>query len=138
VRVPHNHIDPLGHRICIRGYAEERIGRCRHDVFKALALGAKAVAIGRPVLWGMAVGGAPGVKSVYAHLERLCTPGRGVALGDAAIGRRQDRRHQPQIRRLENLSRKAGCDHQTNLLTPVSANRSACIGAVNACGTRSN
>src|SRR5271169_2390250 len=38
------------------------------DVFKALALGAKAVAIGRPVLWGMAVGGASGVKSVYAHL----------------------------------------------------------------------
>jgi len=38
------------------------------DVFKALALGATAVAVGRPVLWGLAVGGAPGVKSVYAHL----------------------------------------------------------------------
>jgi len=38
------------------------------DVFKALALGAKCVAIGRPVLWGMAVGGAPGVKSVYTYL----------------------------------------------------------------------
>jgi lactate oxidase len=38
------------------------------DVFKALALGAAAVAVGRPVLWGLAVGGAPGVKSVYAHL----------------------------------------------------------------------
>jgi L-lactate oxidase len=38
------------------------------DVFKALALGAACVAIGRPVLWGMAVGGAQGVKSVYAYL----------------------------------------------------------------------
>jgi lactate oxidase len=38
------------------------------DVFKALALGATAVAIGRPVLWGMAAGGAGGVKSVYVHL----------------------------------------------------------------------
>jgi lactate oxidase len=38
------------------------------DVFKALAMGATAVAIGRPVLWGSACGGAPGVKSVYAHL----------------------------------------------------------------------
>jgi L-lactate oxidase len=38
------------------------------DVFKALALGAASVAIGRPVLWGMAVGGAPGVESVYAYL----------------------------------------------------------------------
>jgi L-lactate oxidase len=38
------------------------------DVFKALALGANAVAIGRPVLWGSIVGGAHGVNSVYAHL----------------------------------------------------------------------
>jgi isopentenyl diphosphate isomerase/L-lactate dehydrogenase-like FMN-dependent dehydrogenase len=38
------------------------------EVFKALALGATAVAIGRPVLWGMICGGAPGVKSVYAHI----------------------------------------------------------------------
>ena len=38
------------------------------DIFRALALGATAVAIGRPVLWGLAVGGGAGVKSVYAHL----------------------------------------------------------------------
>jgi len=38
------------------------------DVFKALALGATVVAVGRPVLWGLINGGAPGVKSVYAHL----------------------------------------------------------------------
>jgi L-lactate oxidase len=38
------------------------------DVFKAIALGATAVAVGRPVLWASAVGGAPGVNSVYTHL----------------------------------------------------------------------
>jgi len=38
------------------------------DVFKALALGATAVGIGRPALWGLAAGGAGGVKSVYGHL----------------------------------------------------------------------
>jgi isopentenyl diphosphate isomerase/L-lactate dehydrogenase-like FMN-dependent dehydrogenase len=38
------------------------------DVFKALALGATAVAVGRPVLWGLTNGGAAGVKSVYSHL----------------------------------------------------------------------
>ena len=38
------------------------------DVFKALALGATVVAVGRPVLWGLIAGGSPGVKSVYAHV----------------------------------------------------------------------
>lgn len=38
------------------------------DVFKALALGATAVAVGRPVLWGLTNGGSAGVKSVYSHL----------------------------------------------------------------------
>lgn len=37
------------------------------DVFKALALGASAVLIGRPVLWGLASAGAPGA----AHVLRL-------------------------------------------------------------------
>jgi 4-hydroxymandelate oxidase len=34
------------------------------DIVKALCLGASAVAIGRPVLWGLAVGGAQGVRQV--------------------------------------------------------------------------
>ncbi|NUR25479.1 MAG: alpha-hydroxy-acid oxidizing protein, partial [Catenulispora sp.] len=34
------------------------------DAFAALALGARAVLLGRPVLWGLAVGGARGVAGV--------------------------------------------------------------------------
>src|SRR3989442_777182 len=39
------------------------------DVLKALALGAKAVLVGRPVLWGLALGGADGVQAVLNHLR---------------------------------------------------------------------
>jgi isopentenyl diphosphate isomerase/L-lactate dehydrogenase-like FMN-dependent dehydrogenase len=53
------------------------------DVFKALALGASAVAIGRPVVWGLTVGGAQGVQSVYDFLASelrttMCLSGVGT------------------------------------------------------------
>ncbi len=38
------------------------------DVLKALALGARAVLVGRPVLWGLAVGGEQGVRRVLELL----------------------------------------------------------------------
>jgi 4-hydroxymandelate oxidase len=38
------------------------------DILKALALGARAVLIGRPVIWGLAVDGAQGVAAVLDHL----------------------------------------------------------------------
>jgi 4-hydroxymandelate oxidase len=38
------------------------------DVVKALALGARAVLVGRPVLWGLALGGAAGVERVLSGL----------------------------------------------------------------------
>ena len=43
------------------------------DVVKALALGANAVAIGRPIMFGLALGGASGVDSVikYFHTETV-------------------------------------------------------------------
>jgi len=40
------------------------------DVLKALALGARAVLIGRSPLWGLALGGAEGVHAVLEHLRR--------------------------------------------------------------------
>ena len=39
------------------------------DVVKAVALGADAVLIGRPVLWGLATGGEDGVMRVLEHLR---------------------------------------------------------------------
>jgi L-lactate oxidase len=39
------------------------------DVFRALALGASTVAIGRPTLYGSALGGAQGVEVVHTHLK---------------------------------------------------------------------
>jgi 4-hydroxymandelate oxidase len=39
------------------------------DILKALAIGARAVMVGRPVLWGLATGGADGVQAVLAHLH---------------------------------------------------------------------
>ena len=40
------------------------------DVLKALALGARAVLVGRAVVWGLAVGGEQGVRDVLELRER--------------------------------------------------------------------
>ncbi len=42
--------------------------RCGADVLKALALGAKAVCIGRPYVYGLALAGQAGVEAVFKHL----------------------------------------------------------------------
>jgi len=39
------------------------------DILKALALGARAVLVGRPILWGLAVDGARGVQQVLSILH---------------------------------------------------------------------
>lgn len=39
------------------------------DIVKALALGARAVLIGRPAVWGLALDGAEGVRAVFDHLR---------------------------------------------------------------------
>jgi len=50
------------------------LDRWRHsrgtDVFKALAMGATAVGIGRPYAWGLAAFGQPGVEAVLAIMRR--------------------------------------------------------------------
>ena len=43
------------------------------DIFKALALGATAVGIGRPQAWGLAAFGQPGVEAVIDILNRELT-----------------------------------------------------------------
>jgi 4-hydroxymandelate oxidase len=37
-------------------------------VVRALALGARAVLVGRPVLWALAAGGEQGVRQLLTHL----------------------------------------------------------------------
>jgi 4-hydroxymandelate oxidase len=39
-------------------------------VLKAIAYGARAVLVGRPILWGLAVGGEAGVKFVLEMLRQ--------------------------------------------------------------------
>ncbi len=64
------------------------------DVLMALALGAKAVFIGRPYVYGLAVGGARGVERVISilrdELERAMalTGRRSIAEIDATVLRR--------------------------------------------------
>ncbi len=58
---------------CCEVYIDSGIRRGT-DILKALALGAHAVLIGRPILWGLAVDGARGVQQVleilHTELER--------------------------------------------------------------------
>ncbi len=43
--------------------------RSARDVLRALALGARAVLIGRPYIWALAIAGEEGVRELF---ERLC------------------------------------------------------------------
>lgn len=56
----------VDHRVPI--VFDSGVRRGQH-VFKALASGADLVAIGRPVIYGLNLGGAEGVKSVFDHLN---------------------------------------------------------------------
>ncbi|MBZ5642251.1 MAG: alpha-hydroxy-acid oxidizing protein [Acidobacteriia bacterium] len=59
-------VDAVGGRLTIIIDGGIRRGQ---DVFKALALGANAVAIARPVMFGLALGGWMGVQTVHEHLK---------------------------------------------------------------------
>jgi isopentenyl diphosphate isomerase/L-lactate dehydrogenase-like FMN-dependent dehydrogenase len=59
-------VDAVGSRIPIFVDGGFRRGT---DVFKALALGAKAVGIGRPFLWGLGAFGQPGVDRVIEIMQ---------------------------------------------------------------------
>ena len=66
------------------------------DVFKALALGASAVGIGRPYIWGLAAHGQQGVERVLDILNnelRLAMVGCGaIAVKDISPASLIDRR----------------------------------------------
>ncbi len=56
------------------------------DIVKALALGARAVLVGRPVAWGVGAFGAPGVERVFAilaeEMQRVLTLTGVARIGD--------------------------------------------------------
>jgi len=58
--------DAVGGKVPILIDGSFRLGS---DVLKALALGARAVLLGRPVLWGLAAYGAEGVQSVIELIQ---------------------------------------------------------------------
>ena len=58
-------VDAVGGRIAVLFDSGIRTGA---DVFKALALGAQAVLLGRPYVYGLAAGGQEGVERVLRHL----------------------------------------------------------------------
>lgn len=59
--------DAVGHRMEVLMDGGVRSGQ---DIVKALALGARAVMIGRPWVWALAARGETGVREVLAMLER--------------------------------------------------------------------
>ncbi|GFQ71135.1 hydroxyacid oxidase 1, partial [Trichonephila clavata] len=62
-----NSVDPA-----IEVYIDGGI-RTGYDVFKAIALGARAAFIGRPALWGLTMGGADGVAKVLSIIKQEFT-----------------------------------------------------------------
>ncbi|MHB8508913.1 MAG: alpha-hydroxy acid oxidase [Candidatus Dormibacteria bacterium] len=63
-------VDRVGDRVSVLVDGGVRRGT---DVLKAIALGAKAVMIGRPYLWGLAVDGEAGVVCVLEQLRKELT-----------------------------------------------------------------
>jgi 4-hydroxymandelate oxidase len=85
-------VSAVGGRIPVMVDGGFRRGR---DVFKALALGASAVGIGRPYLWGLASFGQEGVERVLEmitaelQLAMMTTGTLSIAdIGGQHIGRR--------------------------------------------------
>ncbi|CAF0974386.1 unnamed protein product [Adineta steineri] len=62
-------IKTIGHNQQIDIYVDGGVRRGT-DILKAIALGAKAVLIGRPVIWGLAVDGEQGVRNILEILKK--------------------------------------------------------------------
>jgi 4-hydroxymandelate oxidase len=59
-------VDAIGSQMTVLADGSFRRGT---DILKALALGARAVLVGRPVMWGLAAYGADGVRGVIEMLQ---------------------------------------------------------------------
>ena len=94
------------------------------DVVKALALGARAVLVGRPVLWGLAVGGEQGVAA-----RARAAPRRGRA--------RPAARRLPHARRRHARARRPECpEYPGSARFACSSLRCSCLAAGGASAAR--
>ena len=72
------------------------------DVFRALAVGATAVGLGRPYVWGLAVGGEDGAREVIRNLSRGLRPHDGARR--SVIGERhRTRQHHTRLSRVDAI-----------------------------------
>jgi isopentenyl diphosphate isomerase/L-lactate dehydrogenase-like FMN-dependent dehydrogenase len=69
-------VDAVGDKMTVMVDSGIRTGA---DIMKALCLGAKAVLVGRPVIYGLAIGGKRGAKSVIEGLLADLWQGMGLA-----------------------------------------------------------
>ena len=69
-------LDTVGDRCEVYVDGGIRSGR---DVLRAVAIGARAVLVGRPVLWGLAVGGSAGVRDVLLTMHAELNAALGLA-----------------------------------------------------------
>jgi len=69
-------VEAVGDRMTVMFDSGVRTGA---DAIKALCLGAKAVLVGRPVIYGLAIGGKEGAKSVLESLLADFWQGMGLA-----------------------------------------------------------
>jgi 4-hydroxymandelate oxidase len=86
VPAPITMLEPIVH--AVGGRAEVLLdGGVRRgiDVLKALALGAHAVLVGRPILWGLTLDGADGVRGVLQHIRNELDMAMALA-GCASVG----------------------------------------------------
>lgn len=79
-------IDAVGDEIEV--YADSGI-RSGFDVLRALGLGARAVLVGRPALWGLTVGAAAGVERVLSILRAELAEGMAIT-GAASVAEIDD------------------------------------------------
>ena len=84
------------------------------DVFKALALGASAVCLGRPYVYGLAVGGEAGVRTVVANLRAEFDLTLGLA-GVSAVGDLEEgclrRSRSCECETIDEISDRSTADH---------------------------
>ena len=94
------------------------------DVFRALALGASAVGLGRPYVWGLAAGGEDGVREVIRNLRADFDLTMGLSGVASVADLTSDAVTRPP-ERARRLSRMSACPSRTTCARCSAATRRA-------------